>query len=235
MPICKQKEYICDVKCYSTAQSKTFAERSAIKEHFAELGVLGLVWQVDTMVVNLVAVQLIIIIIAKFIDMELFLNIIHYCMYKADYKMHLFSNKINPFVLLGKIPAVRKKFEEQGTSLLGVTNKIWGDKRYGFSIMISGSAIVICLTFLIWGIVSSISSLFDLYFYIKPLHVVLYAINSYLTCHLTVFKGDKYLKYFKRFSKWSIKEKWLYSLLSFAFVIGSISLWIYSFRFLPKL
>jgi len=124
--------------------------------------------------------------------MELFFNIIHYCIYKADCKRHLLSNKINPFVLLGRIPEVKKKFEEQGTSLLGVTNKIWGDNRYGFSIMISGSVIVICLTFLIWGIVSSISSLFDLYFYIKPLHVVLYAFNSYLTCHLTVFKGDKY-------------------------------------------
>lgn len=165
--------------------------------------------------------------------MELFFNIIHYCLYKADSKRHLLSNKLNPFVFIGKIPAVKKKFEEQGTSLLGVTNKVWGDKRYGFSIMISGGALVVSLSFLIWGITTTTASLFDIYFYVKPVHVIVYGVTSYAICHFTVFKGDKYLRYFKRFEKWSKADKWKYSLLTFAFVVGSIFFWLYSFRFLP--
>lgn len=167
--------------------------------------------------------------------MELFFNIIHYCLYKSDSKRHLLSNKLNPFVLIGKIPAVKKKFEEQGTSLLGVTNKVWGDKRYGFSIMISGGALVASSSFLIWGITTITASLFDFYFFVTPVHVIVYGLASFTICHFTVFKGDKYLSYFKRFEKWSEAEKLKYGLPTFAFVVGSIIFWLFSFRFLPKL
>jgi hypothetical protein len=167
--------------------------------------------------------------------MELFFNIIHYCLYKADSKRHLLSNKLNPFVLIGKIPAVKKKFEEQGTSLLGVTNKVWGDKRYGFSIMISGGTLVASSSFLIWGITTTTASLFDFYFSVKPVHLIVYGLASFAICHFTVFKGDKYLRYFKRFEKWSKADKLKYGLLTFAFVVGSIFFWLFSFRFLPKL
>lgn len=78
---------------------------------------------------------------------ELWLNIMHYCLYKVNYKLHLLSNKLNPFLLLGKIPAVKRKFEEQGTSQEEVVNKIWGDKRYGFGIMISGGGLAIIVFF----------------------------------------------------------------------------------------
>lgn len=167
--------------------------------------------------------------------MELFFNIIHYCLYKADSKRHLLSNKLNPFVLIGRIPAVKKKLEEQGTTLLGVTNKVWGDKIHGFSIMISGGALVVGLSFLIWGGMTTMLSLFDVYFYVKPVHVIVYGVASYAICHFTVFKGYKYLEYFKRFEKWSMADKWKYGLLTFAFIAGSATLWIYSFRFLPEL
>ena len=76
---------------------------------------------------------------------EIFLNIIHYCMYKVDYKRHLLFNKLNPFVFIGRIPSVKRKFKEQGTTHLEVVNKIWGDKRFGFSILISGGGLVIIL------------------------------------------------------------------------------------------
>jgi hypothetical protein len=149
--------------------------------------------------------------------------------------MHLLANKLNPFVLLGRIPASKRKFEEQGTTLTEVVNKLWGDKRYGFSIMISGGGLVIILSFLTWGITTTTASLFCIYFYVKPVHVIFYGVFSYLICHYSVFKGDKYLKYFRQFEKWTIAKKCKYSLLTFAFVAGSIIFWLYSFRFLPKL
>lgn len=167
--------------------------------------------------------------------MELFFNIIHYCIYKADLKIHLFSNKINPFVLIGKIPAVKKKFEEQNTSLLGVTNKIWGDKIYGFSIMISGSGLVIALFLIILAVFDILNGVLLNPIKSSGIPFLFCALLAYAICHFTVFKGDKYLRYFKRFEKWSKADKWQYSLLTLAFVISSFVLWLYSFRFLPKL
>lgn len=165
--------------------------------------------------------------------LELWLNIVHYCIYRVDYRLHLLSNKLNPFLLLGKIPVVRRKLEEQGTTQEEVGNKVWGNRRYGFGIMISGGGVVISLSFLIWGLVTIIASLFGIYFYIKLTHVIVYGVLSYLISHLTVFQKDKYVRYFKKFDKWTRHEKWKYGLSSFAFIVGAIVLWLYSFRFLP--
>ena len=156
---------------------------------------------------------------------ELWLNILHYCLYIASQKLHRVSNKLNPFVLLGRIPALKRKFEEQGTTHLDVINKVWGDKRYGFSIMISGGAITVILTFLLWALVTIIASLFDIYFIVKPLHLIAYGVSSYLICHYTVFYQDKYIGYFRMFDKWKKQEKSKYALVSFIFTTVSIALW----------
>lgn len=164
---------------------------------------------------------------------EMWLNIVHYCIYKVDYKLHILFNKLNPFLLIGKIPAVKKKFEEQETSLKEVGDRVWTDKRYGFGIMISGGGIIVILFFLIWGFVSSFLGLLKIYFLVKPLYISVYALISYLICHFLVFRQDKYIRYFKQFDKWSTQEKRKYGLLSFAFIVLTCILWIYSFRFTP--
>ncbi|TJZ63000.1 hypothetical protein FAZ15_01500 [Sphingobacterium olei] len=166
---------------------------------------------------------------------EIWLNIFHYCIYKADYKLHMLSNKINPFILIGKIPAVKRKFEEQGTTHLDVANKVWTDKRFGFGIMASGGTLAGIVTFLLWGFTSTFFGYLNVYFLVKPIYVFAYAIFSFILCYCTVFKGDKYVKYFKKLDKRSRKEKWKYALFTLLFVIGSVALWLYSFRFLSKL
>ncbi|WP_188462683.1 hypothetical protein [Marivirga lumbricoides] len=166
---------------------------------------------------------------------ELWLNIFHYCLYKAEYKRHMFTNKLNPFVLLGRLPVVKRKFEEQGTTLLDTTNKIWTDKRFGFGIMISGAGLVIFLFLIILSIFDISNGILKhpINFSWQPF--VICILLAYLICHYLVFIGDKYIKYFKKFDKWTRKEKWKYSLLSLAIIIAVIALFIYSFRFLPKL
>ncbi len=165
---------------------------------------------------------------------EHFLNIIHYCIYRLDYRLHMLSNKLNPFLLLGKIPAVGRKFEEQGTTHLDVVNKIWTDKRYGFSVMISGGGLVIIIFFTVFSFYLTISYILN-----NPLNIswrgpfVFCMALAYIICHYTVFQKDKYIRYFRQFDKWSKQEKWQYGLSSFAFIVGSIILWVYSFRFLP--
>lgn len=166
---------------------------------------------------------------------EISLNIIHYCMYKAYYRLHLLSNKLNPFMLLGRIPAVKKKFEEQGTTHLEVVNEIWADKRYGFLIMISGGGLVIVLFLIIMAVFDILNSVFQYPIKSSEFPFLLCALLAYIICHFTVFKRDKYLNYFKRYGKWTKQQKWKYGLFSFVFVVGSLILFIYSFKFLPKL
>lgn len=148
----------------------------------------------------------------------------------------MLSNKLNPFMLLGKIPAVKRKFEEQGTTHLDVVNKVWTDKRFGFGIMISGGGLVIIFFLMIFSVYEVLNGLLNYPIKLSwRLPFVICAGLSYIICHYTVFQKDKYIHYFKQFEKWSSREKWKYGLLSFSFIAGTITLFIYSFRFLPAL
>jgi hypothetical protein len=169
-------------------------------------------------------------------NIELWLNILHYCIYKADYRLHLLSNKLNPFLIVGKIPAVKRKLEEQGTSLKELGNNVWTDKRYGFGIMLSGGGLVIIIFLMIFSVNEIMNGLLN--YPIKLSWRQLFvscSVLSYIICHITVFQKDKYISYFKQFDKKSKQEKWKYGLVSLAFVVGTVSLWIYSFRFIPVL
>ena len=130
---------------------------------------------------------------------EILLNIIHYCIYRVDYGRHLLSNKLNPLVLIGRIPAIKKKFQEQGTTHMEVVNKIWGDKRYGFSIMISGSGLVVALFVMILAVFDISNSLLKNPIKSAWLPFVLCMALAYLICHFSVFQRDKYISYFKQF------------------------------------
>lgn len=163
---------------------------------------------------------------------EIWLNIVHYCIYKADYKLHMLSNKINPFVLIGKIPAVKRKFEEQGTTHLDVANKVWTDKRFGFGIMISGGALAIIIFFIFWAIFVVLNYFVFGSFKLSLLPFSVCMIVAYSLCHLLVFQKDKYIQYFRQFDKWSNESKRKYGLLTILFVVGSIVVFIYSFKFL---
>lgn len=166
--------------------------------------------------------------------LELWLNIVHYCIYKVDYKLHMFSNKLNPFVLIGKMPRIKRNLEKQGTTLLDVTNKVWTDRRIGFGVMISGGVLPSLLFFFFWAIATIIPGIFGYRFKVEFYHLVLFLVPAILLSYPLVLKDARYIKYFKKFDKWTRQEKWKYGLFSFAFIVGVIALWFYSFRFLPR-
>jgi len=169
---------------------------------------------------------------------ELWLNVIHYFIYKVDYKLHTLFNKVNPSILLGKIPAIKRKLEKQGTSpeeTMAVVDKIWTDRRFGVGIMVSGGGVVIVVFLLFLAVFDMANSLlkYPLEFSWKPFIVLM--VIAYTLCYITIFQKDKYLDYFKKFDQWSKQKKRRYGLYSLTFVIGVVILWIYSFRFLPPL
>ena len=67
---------------------------------------------------------------------EEFWNIIHYNIYKIDYKLHLAFNKINPGYLLLKIPLYKKLLKKKGgnTDIIhNIINTTFKDPRTGIS------------------------------------------------------------------------------------------------------
>ena len=69
---------------------------------------------------------------------EMGFNILHYFLYRFDRKMHLWSNRINPALLLGKIPGIKRNLQKQDTTLEEVTNTIWMDEKHGLGMIIVG-------------------------------------------------------------------------------------------------
>ena len=164
---------------------------------------------------------------------EFWLNVFHYFLYKADYKFHMFSNKINPALLLGKIPSLKRRLEKQGTSQIEIVNKVWTDRRFGFGIMLSGGGLMIFLFQYILTVFDILNFLLNYPFLFSWEPFAVCGCLAYGICHFTVFQKDKYLGYFKKFDKWTQQEKWKHGLWSAAFVIGAIVSFIFSFKILP--
>ena len=171
-------------------------------------------------------------VIAK--SVELWLNIVHYCIYMADYKLHMLTNKLNPFLVLEKIPMVKRNLNEQGKSLKELGNKVWTDRQLGFGIMISGGGLVLIVLLMMFSISMIVNGAFNYSINLSwRQSFVIGSFLSYIICHITVFQKDKYICYFKRFDKKSRLEKRRYGLFSLAFVFVALGLWIYSFRYIP--
>lgn len=147
--------------------------------------------------------------------MENYLNIIHFCFYKAHYKMHLLANKINPFNLMHKLPFQKRRYEKLGIDINKEINRSFGDKKFGLSTMVAGG--------MLWGVLNifffTLLLLFNLIVYGTMLHVIIVSVLSGIVCYFFVFRNDKYVEYFDKYEKWSKAEEWKYSWLTFASII----------------
>nr|WP_315423363.1 hypothetical protein [uncultured Pedobacter sp.] len=148
--------------------------------------------------------------------METYLNIIHFCFYKAHYKMHLLANKINPFRLIHKLPFQKKRYEKLGIDINKEIDRSFGDKKFGLSTMAAGG--------ILWGVLGifffSLLILCNLISYAAMPHIVICSVLSGIVCYFFVFKNDKYLKYFDEFEKCSKLEKWKYGWLTLGSVVA---------------
>lgn len=145
---------------------------------------------------------------------EAYLNIIHFCFYKAHYKMHLLVNKINPFRLIHKLPFQKKRYEKLGIDINKEIDRCFGDKRFGISTLVAGGIICGLLGIFFF----SLLILFNLIFYATMLHAIICSTLSGIICYFFVFRNDKYVEYFNEY------EKWKYSWLSFASIVAILIL-----------
>ena len=159
---------------------------------------------------------------------ELYLNIVHFCFYKADYKLHLLFNNINPFLLLAKIPFLKRRNERLGINIQKQLNKNFSNKNYGYSVTFAGGILLALLFFLFFGVFGLFRKLFTTAI-LETFHFIFFGVLSALVCYVFVFKKNIYIKYFDKFEKWTKEEKRKYSWLTFAITIIVFLLWILSF------
>lgn len=140
--------------------------------------------------------------------MEKYFNIIHFCLYKAFYAVHLFTERINPANLIHKLPFQKRRYEELGIDIHQEINKAWGDKRFGLSTIAAGG-------FLWTGLgLFFFSLLMVLKVAISTLLIISCGVGAGLICYIFVFRHDKYIKYFDKYENWSNQEKRKYSWLT---------------------
>ena len=162
--------------------------------------------------------------------MENYLNILHYCIYRFEYNLHLLSNKLNPILWIYKLPFFKRKFEGKGISDIEKEfNKAFANKENGLSIMVSGGVIIAIVFFLLLSLVILFKRLFSIDLTLEISHFAFIAILSIIPCYLWVFKKDKYLAYFKKYEKWSRTERIKYGVISSFFILLVILFFFGSF------
>lgn len=149
--------------------------------------------------------------------MENYLNILHFCFYKAHYKSHFFANKINPFRILAESSFIKKRLEKKGiTNIEKEINKAFGDKNFGLSTTVAGG--------ILWGAIAiflfSLLIVFNVFVYATMPYIIACAVLSGAICYFFVFKNDKYIQYFDKYEKWSKAENQKYSWLTFASIVA---------------
>lgn len=154
------------------------------------------------------------------------LNKLHYCLYLIERKTHLLINKVNPALLLFKIPFIRKKFknnesvDEPGEWF----NDFWLNKETGYGLIFIGGWLVTIIFLFLFSSVKIIFDLININELFNAFYFIVFAILSYIICYFTVFKENRYLSYFDTFKYWSLRKKRINVLYSILFIIGVITL-----------
>lgn len=147
---------------------------------------------------------------------ENYLNILHFCFYKADYKLHLLSNKINPFHLIHKLPFQKRRYEKLGIDPIETTNQFYKNKNYGTSMVFAGG--------ILWDAIAifffSLLIIFNVFVYATMPYIIACALLSGVISYYYVFRNDIYIKYFDKYEKWTKVEKRKYGWLTFASVVA---------------
>lgn len=164
--------------------------------------------------------------------MERFWNIVHYFVYKFDYKLHLIFNKINPVYYFYKLPFAKKHFEKMGIDPVVEVNKAFKRPEVGISSIRAGGFMYILIFLVCFGLVNSFSEITQQGINLKLYHFIIFIVISLLVNQLLLFRGKRYLIYFDEFEKMPkrLKRKWAW--ISLFVVIGILCWGVASFIFM---
>ena len=139
--------------------------------------------------------------------MERFWNILHYFVYKADYRRHLLFNKINPILFFYRLSFAKKHFAKKGINPVTELNKSYRRPDIGLSSIWAGGFMYINVFLICFGVVNLYSGIIQEELNLKLYHFVVLIVISFVVNYLLLFKHDKYLSYFKEFEKMKRADK----------------------------
>ena len=149
------------------------------------------------------------------------INILYFCLYLIERKMHFAFNKVNVFLLLYKIPFIKKRMKKRYgiENPLEYYNDFFLNKEHGFSQnSVFGAFFGIILGMLLTFCIIA-NNLFQLNVGFEPYYIIILGIIAYIISHFLVFKNEIYLDYFEEFESWSPNKKRMNIFLSFIFII----------------
>ena len=150
--------------------------------------------------------------------MENILNIYHYSLYLMHYRLHLLVNRVNPFILLHKLPMQKRKYKELGIDIDKEVDKAFGNKKFGLSILVSGGLLLVTIFLSIFILLQLLIRLLDIeLIFGKYIYIVIVAL-SFGICYIFVFYKDKYMPYFDRYEKLKRKEQNRYIIFSMLYI-----------------
>jgi len=164
--------------------------------------------------------------------MERFWNIVHYFAYKADYKLHLLFNKINPFMLIHKLPFQKRIYVKRGIDINNEINKAFKRPDVGISSIRAGGLMYVLVGLLCLGFICLYIAIYKVEFSVKIYPFVIIFTISFTVNHFLLFRHDKYLGYFKEFEKMERSDKKMWAWISLGVILGILFFSIGSFIFM---
>lgn len=155
--------------------------------------------------------------------MEKVLNISNYSIFLILKKIDFFFTKVNPILLLFELPFIKKYHKKKGWNPYVERDKLWNDKIFGFNVITAGGISVGVSAIILISSFTLISKALNFHGFIEPIFYYIPCLGiSLLIDYIYVFKNDKYLDYFEKFKKWSVKEKRRNMVFSFLGIIFTI-------------
>lgn len=155
--------------------------------------------------------------------MENIFNALIYCLYLILKKNDFFLKKVNPVFMLFKIPYVKTFHKKKRWNPYHEHEKLWNDKIKGFNVIVSlgiSGSVIFGILISSFGIISRV---FNLYEYVPGFYFVIFCGMSILISYLISWRRNKYLEYFEKFEKWTVKEKRRNIIFSFLAIIAAIA------------
>jgi hypothetical protein len=173
-------------------------------------------------------------------DFTWYWNMVHYCIYLFVVNVFKLMNYLNPLYYILKIRGVKRYYAKHGVDdMQGLTTTVSNNPKTGINSIHAGGLIIGLTGFLLFGIFDCSQlffsiSLDDLVFKNDTngtLLVLCLFVLSFLFNYITLFRGNKYLEYFKEFDKIEASEKTIYYWMSLIVVTFIIAFFIISFKF----
>ena len=143
--------------------------------------------------------------------MEAYLNILHFCFYKAHRQLRLWFDKINPAHLIYRLPVLKSRYEKLGVNIHKEMDQVFamGESR---SEKAAGAALAAMIGLVLFAVLLRFDQNID------GKYTFVCCFFGFVIAYFLVFRNEKYLAYFERYGKWSRGEKIAYSGVTLASV-----------------